>query len=428
METPARPSLLIVDDDVSFVRAAAEIARTIPYDITVADTVRQAEHWLRREAFDLALVDLVLPDGSGLDLVSACARRATAVVLATGHPTVESAVQACRTSLLDYLIKPIDPARFRELLERTAQRRRLPTPIPTGGWHGIVGSSAALCRLVTQIQRVAPTDASVLMLGENGVGKRLAARAIHTESGRSGPFLEVSCSGLAPDALAAQLFGQADDDDGDFERARDGTLFLDDVTALPPPLQLRLLHAIERAPADRGTRVISASGPEPRMLADDGLREELCYRLGEFPIAIPPLRERLDDVTALANHFLAQANDRHRTRKAFTGEAIEQLRRYSWPGNVRELRNVVGYAYIMSASDAIGDPLGQIRVPEPLQETPSTLTVAVGTTFEEIERRMLMKTLEFFGNDKTKAARALGVSVKTIYNQLARYYNATEPE
>lgn len=441
MESPANPSLLIVDDDVSFVRAAAELARSIPYDITVAGTVRQADLWLRRESFDLALLDISLPDGSGLDLIQTCRRRGTEVVVITGNPTVESAVLACRTSLLDYLIKPIEPARYRELLEHTAQRRRLPPPTTTGGWHGLVGYSAALNRLITQIQRVGPTDASVLIQGESGVGKELVARAIHAESGRTGPFIALNCAAVAPELLASELFGQTPAEDGAvghagyFEQAHGGTLFLDEITELPMELQVTLLRTLEGRSVphngERGvpvdTRIIAAttchSGRGP---SENRLREDLFYRLGEFPITIAPLRERTDDIAALADLFLARLNERYDTRKSFTGIALEQLRRFSWPGNVRELRNVIGRAYIMAGADVIADPLGQVRVTEPLQETPSTLTVAVGTTFEEVERRMLMKTLEFFGNDKTKAARALGVSVKTIYNHLAKHHNPAQ--
>lgn len=436
METSVNPSLLIVDDDVSFVRAAAEIARSIPFDITVAGTVQQAETWLRRERFDLAIIDLSLPDGSGLDLIPACSKSGTDVVLVTGYPTVESAVQACRTSLLDYLVKPIEPSRYRALLERAALRRTLPQPVLDGGWHGLVGASDASSLLITQLRRVSPTDASVLIQGDSGVGKEMAARAIHAESGRSGPFVALNCGAIAPDLLAGQLFGQEHDAGGGrhagcFEQAAGGTLFLDEVTELPAPLQLDLLQVLEsrrlrRAGSNQDlamdARVVAATNmPISRALVEGKLREDLFYRLGEFPIVVPPLRERPEDITPLANLFLARLNERHGGCKAFTGTALEQLRRFPWPGNVRELHNVVGRAYIMAGGDVISDPLGQIRVTTPIDETPSTLTVAVGTTFEEIERRMLMKTLEFFSNDKTKAARALGVSVKTIYNHLAKH-------
>jgi len=426
MESPANPSLLIVDDDVSFARAAAEIARTIPYDITLADGVRQAELRLSRGRFDLVLIDLVLPDGSGLDLVPSCTRQAADVVLVTGHPSIGSAVTACRTSLLDYLIKPIDPARYRDLLDRTARRRRLPPPVPGGGRYGLVGRSAALQRLTLQVERVAPTEASVLIHGESGVGKRLTAQAIHAASGRRGPFLSVCCADATAERLSTLL------SDAVLHAAAlpgaGGTVFLDEITELAPALQIQLLRALEnQVPERRNLRIVAATvHAGDRSVSEGGLREDLYYRLGEFTIAIAPLRERADDIAALAGHFLAELNERHVTRKAFTGLALEQLHRFSWPGNVRELRNVIGHAYLMASGETINDPMGLVRVTQPLRETPGSLTVAVGTTLEEVERRMLMKTLEFFGNDKTKAARALGVSVKTIYNHLAKHQNPAE--
>jgi DNA-binding NtrC family response regulator len=430
MEMSGQPSLLIVDDDISFVRAAAEIARSLAFNITVAGTVQQAQVWIKREHFDLALVDLSLPDGSGLELIPACGRAGTEVVMVTGYPTVDSAVQACRTSLLDYLVKPIEPARYRALLERTAQRRSQPPPIQEGGWHGLIGASQSLANIINQVKRVGPTGASVLIQGESGVGKELIARAIHAESGRSGAFIALNCGAVAPDLLAGQLFGDsAAGLAGYFEQASGGTLFLDEVTEVPPPLQALLLRTLEQRAAHRpgderkptDTRIVAATTVQPSRGSEGRLREDLFYRLGEFPITIPPLRERPDDVVPLANLFLARLNEHYGSNKAFNGMALEQLRRFSWPGNIRELRNVVGRAYIMAGGEVISDPLGQVRITTPLDETSSTLTVAVGTTFEEIERRMLVKTLEFFGNDKTKAARALGVSVKTIYNHLAKH-------
>lgn len=435
----SNPSLLIVDDDISFVRAAAEIARSISYDITVAGTVQQGEIWLKRETFDLAVIDLSLPDGSGLELVRACTRSGTDVVLVTGYPSVETAVEAIRTSLLDYLVKPIEPARYRALLESVAKRRSLPPPVAEQGWHGLIGASQALGMMITQIRRVAPTDASVLIQGESGTGKEIVARAIHAESLRTGAFVAVNCGAMESEQLASQLFGSESSDSGEghgmlpgyFEQAAGGTLFLDEIGEMPMLLQGQLMRALEsgvirrnggRSDIGINVRVIAATHYRTDRGHGSGqLRDDLFYRIGEFPIAIPPLRERSDDIVPLANLFLSHLNQRHGGRKSFTGTALEQLRRFSWPGNVRELRNAVSRAYIMAGSDTIADPLGQIRITTPLEETPSTLTIAVGTTFEEVERRMLMKTLEFFGNDKTKAARALGVSVKTIYNHLAKY-------
>src|SRR5688572_16272091 len=173
MGQSGQPSLLIVDDDVVFIRAAAEIARSVDYDVTVAGTLEQASSRLQRNHFDLALIDLSLPDGSGLDLVEKCDIARTQVVLVTGHPTVESVIRAFRAPLLDYLVKPIEPVEYRRLLERTAEQRPLPLPSPGQGWRGLIGASDALRSIISQVERVGPTDATVLIQGESGVGKEV---------------------------------------------------------------------------------------------------------------------------------------------------------------------------------------------------------------------------------------------------------------
>jgi DNA-binding NtrC family response regulator len=442
---PAQPSLLIVDDDVGFVRAAAEIARGGGFDVTIAGTVEQAMSRMRRGNFDLALIDLYLPDGSGLELVECFDLGSTQVVVVTGQPTIESALRAFHTPVIDYLVKPIQPQRYRDVLERVAQQRSLPLPAMPGGWHGIVGASEALRAIITQIERVGPTEASVLIQGESGVGKELVARAIHEVSGRTGPFVALNCGAVAPDLLASQLFGHERGSftgatgrhTGYFEQSEGGTLFLDEVTEMPIHLQVHLLRARENRVIRRvgGTedigvdaRIVAATNaPVTQAVGEGKLREDLFYRLGEFPIQVPALRERADDVAPLANLFLARLNERYGNHKTFSAAALEQLRGFPWPGNVRELRNAVGRAYIMTPGDTITDPLGGAKLPGLLEETPSSLTISVGMTFDEIERRMLRKTLDFYGDDKTKAARALGISVKTIYNRLARYEEEDSP-
>jgi len=434
-----RPSLLIVDDDVCFVRAAVEIARAADFDVTVAGSLEQAKNRVRQATFDLALVDLCLPDGSGLDLLDQCDIALTQVVLITGKPTVESAIRAFKTPVLDYVIKPIEPKRYRELLSSVADRKTLPPPTADAAWHGLAGNSQALRSIIEQIQRVGPTDTSVLIHGESGVGKELVARSIHAVSGRSGEIVSLNCGAVPSELLASQLFGHEKGSFtgaqarhiGYFEQAAAGTLFLDEITEMPIHLQVHLLRALENQTIRRvgGTedievdvRIVAATNTPPlRAVADGKLREDLYYRLGEFPIVVPPLRERADDIEVLANMFLARLNQRYGTRKAFTPAAMDQLRCFAWPGNVRQLRNVVNRAFILARDDAISNPIDDPRSYEPLNETPGSLTISVGMTFEDIERRMLFKTLRFFDNDKVRTAQALGVSVKTVYNRLARY-------
>lgn len=343
-----------------------------------------------------------------------------------------------------HLVAPIESV---ERDESTSQRLlRCPAPWHVSArsahakaWCGLVGESSALQQVITQVKRVAPSDAAVLIEGESGVGKELVARAIHSNSRRHGEFVALNCGAVAQELLMSQLFGHergsftgaAARHIGYFEQACGGTLFLDEITEMPMHLQVHLLRALENRTVRRvggstdveiDTRIVAATNyPLGRAVADTRLREDLYYRLCEFPITVPPLRNRAEDVNALAQHFLARINERHGVVKSFTPSALEQLRRYPWPGNVRELRNAVGRAYLMAADTAISDPLLEPRDLAPLGETDSTLTLAVGMSLEDMERRMLLKTLKYCHDDKTKAARVLGVSAKTIHNKLARY-------
>lgn len=434
------PSLLIVDDDVGFVHAAAEIARREGFEITVAGCIAQAIKRLQEGEFDLALLDLTLPDGNGMELLDHLDLGGhTQVVVVTGQPTLETTLTAIRTPIIDYVVKPMEVGHFRELLAKTVARRR-PLALALGAiWHGLVGDSPALKRIKEEVVRVAPTDAAVLIHGESGVGKELVARAVHAASRRSGPFVALNCGAVPHELLASQLFGHekgsftgaASRHTGFFEQAHGGTLFLDEITEMPLHLQVHLLRALENGRIQRvggaeeiaiDVRVISATNRSPRRAVQSGhLREDVFYRLAEFPIAVPPLRERPEDMEILAETFLARLNERYGTNKRFSPDLVAQLKCHHWPGNVRELRNAVQRVYILAGGDVVSLRLLEVSTPEPIAETAGSLTFAVGTSFEVMKRKMLMKTLAHFDNDKVRTAEALGISVKTIYNSLARY-------
>jgi DNA-binding NtrC family response regulator len=436
----SKPQLFIVDDDVGFVHAAAEIAREEGFDITVAGTLAQGVSRLSKRRFDLALIDLSLPDGNGLELLDQFdLGDDTQVVLVTGQPTIESALKALHSAVIDYVVKPMPARRLRELLVHAAANRRRPRPHAGGEWHGLAGRSPHIASLRKEVMRVAPTDASVLLQGESGVGKELVALAIHAESGREGQFVALNCGAIPPDLLSSQLFGHergsftgaAGRHLGLFEQARRGTLFLDEITEMPPHLQVHLLRALETRTIRRvgGTeelpvdvRIVTATNRVPAQAIDAGmLRQDLFYRLAEFPLLIPPLRERPEDILPIAEHFLARLNRQYGTHRAFPRDIEAQLLQYGWPGNVRELKNVVQRAFILAESDLVRPDLDLLRTARPVAETASTITFAVGTSLAEIERRMLFKTLAFFDNNKARTAEALGVTTKTIYNRLAHY-------
>ncbi|WP_146907120.1 sigma-54-dependent transcriptional regulator [Arenimonas daejeonensis] len=433
------PALLIVDDDVGFVRAAADIARALGFDVDVAGSVAQALARLKAAEFDLALIDLSLPDGSGLELLEHIDLGGrTQAILITGHPTVESALKAMRLPIVDYVVKPMQVARFRQLLETAARQRRVEAGPATDPWHGIAGQSPAMAGVRQQVARVAPTEASVFIEGESGVGKELVAAAIHAESGRSGPFVALNCGAVPEDLLTSQLFGHERGSFtganarhiGLFEQAQGGTLFLDEIGEMPQHLQVHLLRALETRQIRRiggsedvhvDVRIVSATNrPQAESIASGQLREDLYYRLAEFPMRLPPLRERPGDILPIANLFLARLNERYQTRRALSREGAERLQRYRWPGNIRELKNLVQRAYILAEGDLI-TPTLPVEALRPPSETASSITFMVGTPLEEIERRMLFKTLAYYDNNKVRTAQALGITTRTIYNRLSNY-------
>lgn len=435
-------TLLIVDDDVGFVHAAAEIARLEGFEITIAGDVKQAISRVQAAQFDLALIDLTLPDGSGIELLDHVDLAGTQAILISGQPTLESALQAVRLPVLDYILKPLHLERYKELLRAAKRRRQVALPMDPD-WRGIAGG-IALEPVREAIRRVAPTDTSVLIVGESGTGKELVARAIHDESGRSGALVAVNSGAVPAELLASQLFGHEKGSftgahsrqSGFFEQAQGGTLFLDEITEMPMHLQVHLLRVLESRTVRRlggqsdiavDVRVVSATNRLPRQaIAEGRLREDLFYRLGEFPIALPPLRERPLDIELLAGKFLARLNQRFGTSRVFGPRVVDQLRQHGWPGNVRELRNAIQRAYILAQGERV-EVVPDLHVREPIVEGAHTITFSIGTTLEEVERRMLFKTLAYYDNNKIKAAEALGISPKTIYNRLARYQSDGDP-
>ncbi|HWT54962.1 MAG TPA: sigma-54 dependent transcriptional regulator [Rhodocyclaceae bacterium] len=314
----------------------------------------------------------------------------------------------------------------------------------------LYGVSGAMRAVYEQITRVAPSDASVLIVGENGCGKELVALTIHEMSAYADqPFLAVNCGALPPTLVEAELFGYEKGSftgahrshAGYFERAHGGTLFLDEIGEMTPEMQVRLLrvletHSIQRIGSDQEieceVRIIAATNRDPmQAIQAMQLREDLYYRLAEFPILIPPLRERGDDVLLLARHFLRQANMRNGTNKRFARGVEEKLLAHEWPGNVRELKNCVQRAHVMAEQEVDIDTAGPFRPADTgsggwLEFMPGGITLA------EAERQLIFATLEHFRGDKRRAADALGISLKTIYNRLNHYLAAgrsgTEPE
>jgi DNA-binding NtrC family response regulator len=444
-----KPIALLVDDDEAFVQGLAEAVRLEGFDVRTAGTLHDARVALREQDVDALLVDMQLPDGSGLTLLQTPeGKLPPGVIFISGTSSVELAVEALRSGATDFLTKPVDFARVKMALANLSHARELKRQVGAlrgelrklGRFGSLIGASPAMQRVYDLISKVAPTEASVFVLGETGTGKELVAQTLHDMSPRrKGPFVPINCGAVSPTLIESELFGHekgsftgADRSHrGHFERAHDGTLFLDEVTEMPIDLQVKLLRVLETGKVQRvggsepikvDVRTIAASNRSAQQAVAEGkLREDLHYRLNVFPLQLPPLREREDDVLLLAEAFLDELNKQSGGEpKAFTRAALDRLKAHTWPGNVRELRNVVQRAFILAPNDIGVDslPLGVVE-----ERLGTTLAIRVGTPIDEAERRLILATLEHCAGDKKKAAEILKISLKTLYNRL-NVYNA----
>ncbi|GAB1596199.1 sigma-54-dependent transcriptional regulator [Lysobacter claricitrinus] len=433
---PLQPSVLIVDDDTTFASAAADFARAHGFQASIAHSLEESRRAMGRGMSDLTMLDVTLPDGTAFDLLAELdTRQQTRIALMTGETSLETARRAVRLPVLDYLLKPLCPQQFESLLSQASARAL--AQIAGARPDGIIGDCPAISQLAVDLDRVAPTRVSVLITGESGTGKELVARAVHERSHRRGSFVAVNCGAIAPDLLASHLFGHERGSFtgaqqrhvGYFEQANRGTLFLDEITEMPPALQVYLLRVLETAEITRvggsetipvDVRIVAATNRDPIQSIEQGLlREDLYYRLADFVMALPPLRARGHDVVLLANVFVERLNTEYGQVKQLAPGAERMLVRHGWPGNIRELRSVVQRAYLLSDGPLVQIPvLGRRALP--LHQDDSSIMFHVGMSYADVEREMLTKTLLKVDGDKTEAARILGVSVRTIHNQLAR--------
>ncbi|AOY99408.1 sigma-54-dependent Fis family transcriptional regulator [Cupriavidus sp. USMAHM13] len=447
--------VLIVDDD----EATREVLEQVVTDegLSVASTgsLRDAAVHIERKMPDALLADLQLPDGSGLELISKIDRACADVIVTTGYADVETAIDAMRFGVADYLVKPIDLCYLRTLLARIAGKPRparcadSPAAAPEQAWQAeqagfgsMVGTSEAMLRMYETMRRVAPTDVSVLLIGESGTGKELVARTLHELSlQRGAPFLAVNCAAISPLLLESEFFGHERGSftganrrhDGYFAQAEGGTLFLDEITEMPAELQVKLLRTLESGTYMRvggqqeyraNVRIISATNRDPcQAIAENRLRADLFHRLSVFPIMMPPLRERGDDVVMLAEAVLEQLNSRYGSHRRFGSAALDALRRHAWPGNVRELRNVVQRAYIMADRDVVDEITLPPPCAAPSPRDRSTVSFRIGCSIAEAEMQLIFATLAACKGVKNHTASMLGVSLKTLYNRL-EYYRA----
>jgi two-component system response regulator AtoC len=447
---------LIVDDDVDSAEMMAALIATENFTVASAHSLGDARRQIALQQPDIVLLDLKLPDGNGMELFSDPDLIANSeIVLITGHASLETSIQALRLGASDYLVKPVNIKHLQGILSRVMRPSALKAEVEglnaelsrSGHFGQLWGRSAPMRRVYEQISRVAGTEITVFITGESGTGKEVAVRTLHDLSRRrKQPFVAVNCGAISPNLIESEIFGHekgsftgADrQHQGFFEAAHGGTLFLDEITEMPMELQVKLLRVLETGTFTRvgstrsqetDVRVIAASNRPPEQAVADGrLREDLLYRLNVFPIHMPPLRERADDVPLLAEHFLTGICEREGQVKRFNKAALDKLSTYRWPGNVRELYNVCQRAYVMAPGDTITDewipgnvaPAGDARTTASVSNDPS-ITIRLGTSLPEAERQLIEATLQHFDNHKERTAAVLGVSLKTLYNRLKEY-------
>ena len=434
--------ILIVDADTRAADAMAAIAASLGFTSATARSLREAHGQIALNKPDIAFVDLELPDGQGMSLLEPGGTLdGTEVVLLAGRPTFDSSVEALRRHAADYLKKPVSESQLRAVLARLAppadfdgEIGDLDHDVEAHGHFGqLWGRADVMRRVYDQMSRVARTGAAVLVAGESGTGKEVVAKTIHDLSRRRGEhFLPVNCGAISPKLFESELFGHekgaftgADRQHiGLFERANGGTLFLDEVTEMPAEMQVKLLRVLETGTLLRvgstqvrevDVRIVAATNKDPQRAVENGqLRDDLFYRLNVFPISVPPLRERLEDVPLIARHFLRQIASIEGRAKSFTPEALEALAGYHWPGNVRELRNVVYRAYLMAPGSLIADPC----LPDPAEAANEAsgpaICLPLGLTLKDVKQRVTVATFEHLGKREMTAA-ALGISDKSLY-------------
>jgi DNA-binding NtrC family response regulator len=431
----------LVDDDTNFTFATSELLKILGHQIVIAATAAQAAGILATRHFDLLLLDLMLPDGSGLQVLENIPerQRPAHITIITGNSTIKSLVKSVIGPHISYLIKPIGLEDLQTLINKSVTKESPPAAHIHKHFGCLIGESPAMHKLYAMIERVSATKANVLLQGESGVGKELVAGAIHKSSLCGGAFVAWNCGATSRELIGSELFGHEKGaftgaiarKQGLFEQADGGTLFLDEITEMPIDMQPNLLRVLETQAVTRlgatqeitvACRVVSATNrTAEQLVAEQCLREDIYFRLAVFPIVIPPLRERPGDVELLAEAFLADLNRQNDTQLILSDESLKRLANYDWPGNVRELRHVLHRAFIMHES-LDDELLLPVELASPFARDRKKMQgVVPGKTIEEVERELITLTLAQVDGDKPRAAEMLGVSLKTLYNRLNTY-------
>jgi len=446
--------IAVIDDESESLASICRALKKVGYDVSsFEDGVAAVQNLEALQDVDLVVTDLKMPRVDGIQVLRKvrAVNREAGFLIVTGHGTVETAVEALKSGADDYILKPLDLFELRERVRQILEKRRpenelrfLRRQIAAGGMSSIVGKSAAIQRLQEQITIVAPTRSTVLLLGESGTGKDLAAQTIHASSPRSGAsFLPLNCAALSPTLLESELFGHekgaftgaVERRLGKLELADRGTLFLDEIGEMPLEMQVKLLRFLETreimrvggsSPLTLDIRLIAATNRELALaVQQQKFRTDLYYRLKVVTLVMPPLRDRTEDIPLLVWHFLTQFSAEHgRPSLSISEEALRALVRYPWPGNVRELKNLIENLVVFSKQPLLqlADLPLEMRQPA-ANGFPSSTRLGL---FEElnmnsIERQAILQALERTGGNRAKAAQLLGIGLRTLQTKLKEY-------
>ena len=446
---------LVIDNDPAHAETVADSLSSVGYECTVATSGTEGAGLIDRDAFEIVITDLKMPDVGGLEILSSCKETLpdAEVILVTGHGTVQSAVEAMQQGAFNYLLKPLDLKQLRAVVDNAARNqhlrranaelsRRLDEKF---GFEGVIGNSPQMHEVINRLSRIAPTDATVLIKGDTGTGKELVAQAIHQNSPRkTRPFVGLNCAALSENILESELFGHikgaftdaSSDRVGKFEYAHGGTLFLDEVGDMPLPTQIKLLRVLESGEITRvgsndpikvNVRILSATNRDLEDAIEAGsFREDLYHRLKVVTINLPKLSERSQDIPLLIEHFIKMFSQRHNKEIAgMSTAARRRLMAFNWPGNVRQLKNAIESMVVVD----LDGTLDLDDLPDDLSTGDSSITDAdgrglgelVGKPLSDIEGMFIAETLQFTNGNREEAANLLGIGQRTLYRKIKEY-------